>query len=231
MSIPITIDRTSMKILALKDLKLHWRAAAALVVVELVFAISLVAQFPASVQQSSGIFVQGIASIGTFVMAYRLTATEESAGVIGFLKSLPLTNDEIFLSKFVSLAIYVVLNAVALNATYLLAASALGWNGGLATTSILLGGLIIQLFFGVLLVGVATLTSSDKAIWAPFPLLILVVNGYASASSADATWLDSTLVALRQAWVFYAALSVVVLVLAALVVVRGTRRKRTLIGS
>lgn len=226
----MNIDRGALLHLLRKDAYLHRWAVLALLVVQMATAVSLIAQFPESMQSTAGSFLQGVGSIGTFVMAYRLTAAAEQAGVIGYLKSLPLTNDEIFASRFVALTSYVLVNALLLNLAFLAVAFPLGWVSGPPPYQAVLAGLLVQLVFGVLLLGVATLTSSEKAIWVPFPLVIALINGYAMAASSGSPFLSRLVANVQARWLPYSVSVALCLVGAAFLVVRLTRIKRTLIA-
>ncbi|OJV24803.1 MAG: hypothetical protein BGO26_20015 [Actinobacteria bacterium 69-20] len=212
-----------------KDLGSQWVPALVLLAVELVTVVSIVAQFPPEMRQSAGTFVQGVASIGTFVMAYRAVASQESAGVIGFLKSLPLTTDEIFGSRFVFLAGYVIANCAALNVTYAALRPLLGFSTVNPSWAAMVTGVVIQLVFAVLLVSVALLANSEKAIWVPFPLVIVLLNLYTMMTSKPNSWGSSLLANVRSLWALYGLLAVVVLVALTLLVMGLLRTKRTLV--
>jgi ribosomal protein S12 methylthiotransferase accessory factor len=179
------VDGRSLSVLILKDCRMQWKAFLVLVMFEILTLLSFVAQFPEPMRASAGAFLQGLTSIGTFVMAYRLLATEESSGTIRFLKSLPLTNDEIFWSKFLFMSGYAVLNAAVVNLVYAGLRPLISWSWQLPTMPGVLGGVVVQLVFAVILLSIAILANSEKAIWVPFPLVILLLNGYTLMTSPN----------------------------------------------
>lgn len=225
------IDARSCVALLKKDIRLQWVAFLVLVAFELLTFASFEAQFPEGMRQSAGMFLQGVASIGTFVMAYRVLATEEASGAIQFLKTLPLTNDEIYSSKFIFMLGHTIANAAALNLIFLAALPLLPGDMSAPGWSTVLIGLVVQLVFAVILVSIATLATSEKAIWVPFPLVILVLNGYTLLVSDSDKVIGANLIrTFMQAWAWYSLGLVVLLVALSVTVVRLTRLKKALAG-
>lgn len=225
------INGASLFVLLVKDLRLQRVAFIVLVAFELLTFVSFEAQFPVGMRETAGVFLQGVTSIGTFVMAYRLLATEEASGSIGFLKTLPLTNDEIYFSKFAFMFGYAIANAAVLNSLYVFYLNLFESDLGPLTIPTVLVGLLVQLCFAVVLVSIATLATSEKAIWVPFPLVILVLNVYTLATSGDG-WAagSSVLSVFMRSWGWYSAAIVVLLLTASVAVVRSTKLKRALVS-
>ncbi|HNV13689.1 MAG TPA: ABC-2 transporter permease [Dermatophilaceae bacterium] len=224
------VDGRSLSVLILKDCRMQWKAFLVLVTFEILTLLSFVAQFPEPMRASAGAFLQGLTSIGTFVMAYRLLATEESSGTIRFLKSLPLTNDEIFWSKFLFMSGYAVLNAAVVNLVYAGLRPLISWSWQLPTMPGVLGGVVVQLVFAVILLSIAILANSEKAIWVPFPLVILLLNGYTLMTSPNG-WDPGArvLASIQQNWALWSIAVVGVLLAVARGVVHAAGVKRSLV--
>jgi predicted permease len=224
----VAMSARNVVILLAKDLRLQWRTALALLVFEVLAFATFVAQFPEPMRATSGTFLQGIASIGTFIMGYRILASEERSGAISFLKGLPLSTDEIYGSKFLFVYTYALANVAALNGAFLLLGGLLPWEVGVPTLRAVVIGALVQLVFAWLLVGTATLINSEKAIWVPFPLVVLLVNGYAILSSDGRSGLAQTLAQVAEHWAWLAAAAVVLLAAGSLAVMAVMRSKRSL---
>ncbi len=110
---------TRVALLLRKDLWLHFWAIVILRALEMGSFLTFAAQFPPAMRSLSGGFLQGITAIGTFMIGYRLLASEDSVGSLTFLKSLPLSTTEIFGSKILFMWGYVLLNSLTLNGGYL----------------------------------------------------------------------------------------------------------------
>ena len=92
-------------------------------------------------------------------------------------------------------------------------------------------GLAVQLFFATLLIWAASWWDAQKAIWIPFPLLIILLNVYSYALSPEQndSWIMKTLNQLRDHWLLYIGLAAgAALVLSALVVLT-LNHKRSLV--
>lgn len=223
------IDGKNLLVLLRKDVRMQWVPALVLLVFEVLTFLSFEAQFPDPMRVSAGAFLQSVASIGTFVMAYRVLATEEASGAIKFLKSLPFTNDEIFFSKFVFVTGYVIVNAVSLNLVFLLLREVLPWTMDPVTVKAVLVGFVVQFLFAFILVAIATLANSEKAIWVPFPVVILLLNAYTLLTSDDGSGqFGGVFEELDRNWGLYGAGVVVLALLLCLVVVRRTRARKVL---
>ncbi|PDQ36098.1 MAG: hypothetical protein B5766_02890 [Candidatus Lumbricidophila eiseniae] len=227
----MSIDLRSMLFLIRKDLRLHWVAFIILVVFQLATFVTFEAQFPPVMQPMGAVFLQGIASIGTFVMAYRVTAAEEANNSIRFLKSLPLTTIEIFGAKYLYMTMYVVVNLVVLNLFLSLFGNLMPGEKIDAPTVETLGiGFVIQFAFGVLLVSVASLFNSEKAIWVPFPLVVLLLNGYAQLTSNNGPIATLRLWAyINENWLWMSAGVVAELLILVWLGLRALTIKRSLI--
>lgn len=223
------IDARNLGILLRRDVRAQWVVVLILLALEFVTVVSLVAQFPPPMQESAGVFLQGATSIGTFVMAYRAVATEESVGVMGFLKSLPLTNDEIFGSRFIFMTGYVVVNAFLLNGAYIVARPLLGWSDTNPSWGVIVGGMIVQLLFAVILVSVALLVNSEKAIWVPFALVIVLLNGYTLLASKPESGGSRMMNHVRDNWLVYGLATIAFLAAVATLVLRMVKTKKTLV--
>jgi hypothetical protein len=217
--------------LILKDIRLHWLAFFVLLTLQIATFITFELQFPPYMQSLGAVFIQGTASIGTFVMAYRITASEEANNTLRFLKSLPVTTTEIFGAKFVFIALYCLANLTLLNVFLVVFGPLLPWEDmDPATNEVLAIGVVVQLAFGTLLVAVAALLNSEKAIWLPFPLVIILLNVYTQLTSEDGP-VDTTdfWSFFSDNWVWLSLLVVAVLVIITVITIRVLRTKRSLI--
>jgi ABC-type transport system involved in multi-copper enzyme maturation permease subunit len=212
-----------------KDIKLHWAAFLVLALFEVFTFTTMELQFPPRMRQSGAGFLQGVASIGTFIMAYRSIAAEEASKTISFLKSLPLSNGEIFGTKFLFMGAYVLANAAILNTIFCLARPYLppDWamNSLTARTTVL--GLAVQLVFAVILVAVATLASSEKAIWVPFPFVIVILNLNTMLSSDNGPLRNTNVITAITAHWIWATLAIALLLAALITLVLWRARHKT----
>lgn len=226
---PVSAATNGYRLIA-KDTGLHWLAFLVLLALQIATFITFELQFPPYMQSLGAVFIQGIASIGTFVMAYRITASEEANNTLRFLKSLPVTTTEIFGAKFVFIALYCVANLALLNLFLVIFGGLLPWEMDGPTSEVLAIGVVVQLAFGTLLVAVAALLNSEKAIWLPFPLVIILLNVYTQLTSNDGPVASADFWSFfSDNWVWLSALVIAVLVVIAVVTIRVLRTKRSLI--
>ncbi len=214
-----------------KDLWMQTPAMLLLFVLEVVSFVTFVAQFPPEMRAVSGVFLQGISAIGTFMIGYRILAAEESAGSLSFLKSLPLSTTEIFMSKFALIWLYLLFNSASLNASYLVMQRVSVWGLLDLQARDIVTGLAVQLFFATLLIWAATWWDAQKAIWIPFPLLIILLNVYSYALSPEQNdnWIMKTLNQLQDHWQLYIALAAVAALALSALVVLTLNHKRSLV--
>lgn len=224
------VDARRTATLLAKDARLQASAFEVLVLFELGTFLTFVAQFPPPMRATAGVLLQGTAAIGTFVMAYRSVAVEDSGGTIRFLKSLPLSTSDIYGSKFAFMALYVLANAAALNVLFAVCRALLPWDMAPVTVQAVVVGLVVQLGFAAVLVAVATLSSSEKAVWVPFPVVVVLLNLYTVTSSREHTAGSSVLQTLSDAWAAYSLLGLLLVLALVLVVVRLLGRKTSLVG-
>ncbi len=192
---------TTLGALLRKDWRLQWIAVLLVLGFEPLAYLTFVVQFPPALRVDSGVFLQGIASAGTFVMAFRVIASEEGNRSILFLKSLPLTTRSIYGSKFIFMIVFVLVNCLWLNLFFALLRAWTTWTLNPVAPEAIASALVIQLFFACLLAAVAILTSSEKAIWFPFPAVLILLNAYTWLSDSDGPLAEvSLLEGLRHHW-------------------------------
>lgn len=219
--------------LVAKDLWLHRWVIPLLLALEVASYVTFVVQFPEPMRSGSALFLQGLTSIGTFMLGYRLLASEENVGALAFLKSLPLTNSEIYWEKVTFLWSYVVANAASINVVYLIMRPLFPtWNLDPLDVAQVVGGVAVQLLFATVLIWVATWADSQKAIWIPFPLLLIMINLYTMLLSPTAP--DNVVLhafrSVADYWFWWSLGGIALTLAAGFVIVEGLRRKRSLIG-
>jgi hypothetical protein len=215
-----------------KDFKFQWLAIVVLFVFEAASFVTFVVQFPESMRRTSGVFLQAIGAIGTFIISFRLLATEEASSSIFFLKGLPLLTREIFGAKYLIIWGYVILNALALNVGFELARRWGPWQLERPEAKLVVGGIVLQLIFASLLLWTATWVNSEKAIWIPFPLLLILLNffSYAMSPSQQNSPVVTALGQIGEHWIAYALATTLALAALSYLAVWGLDHKRSLIS-
>lgn len=158
-----------------KDLRHYGIDFLLLVFFQLATIFSLVLQLP---QQSAAFILSltfGISLVGGFVLSFRTVASEESSRSMAFLLALPLLPSHIVNHKFLLNICLTTLNFVIVFGCLSLYCV---WQVDLEklSGSTLLTLWLVQLLNNHLFLCCALLFSSAKAIWLPFPLLIVAIN-------------------------------------------------------
>jgi len=163
------------KVIINKDLSYNIKALLALVVFELATIFSLSAQIDAISGQMLATLAFAISLIGGFVFSYRTVAAEDANKGMTFLRFLPFSNNEIVLSKFIVNIILCSLNFLIVWGGVVL--YAIVFNG-LSSPSINLVVLLlaIQLANNFFYLSIGLLFTSTRAIWIPFPVLLISIN-------------------------------------------------------
>lgn len=158
-----------------KDLRHHRGEALFLVGFELLLLVSLAAQVDRLSAEMLVTLAYAIAFIGGFVFSFRTVASDDGTTGMGFLLSLPLTRHQIVGAKFIANWLLTALNC------------AIVWGGMVAfcmwrdgvelpTGATLATALLLQLLNSSFYVSCALLFNSARAIWVPFPLLVIGIN-------------------------------------------------------
>jgi ABC-type transport system involved in multi-copper enzyme maturation permease subunit len=193
-----------------KDLRHYAFDVLLLVFFQLATIFSLVLQLS---QPSAALILSlafGISLVGGFVFSFRTVASEESSRSMAFLLALPLTPSHIVNHKFLLNLFLTTLNFVLVFGCMLIYCV---WQIGLDTlsASTLLTLWLVQLLNNHLFLCCSLLLSSSKAIWLPFPLLIIAINVAANWSSIQQSFSAFSmpeqlyqLLLLVVVWSFYA---------------------------
>ncbi len=162
-----------------KDLRQYAAELLLLVLFELASIFSLILQLPQGDPALILSLAFGISLVGGFVFSFRTVATEESSRSMAFLLALPLTAQQIVSHKFLLNLLLTSLNFILVFGSVLLYCV---WQTPLNLTlgSTLLTLWLLQLLNNHLFLCCSLLFSSTKAIWLPFPLLIIGINGAAN---------------------------------------------------
>jgi ABC-type transport system involved in multi-copper enzyme maturation permease subunit len=163
------------RVLLKKDLAHHLGEFCLVVLCELGLVISLGAQLDNLTAQVLLTLAFAISFIAGFVFSFRTVASEDGSTGMAFLLSLPITRREIVLSKFIVNWILALGNFLAV------------WGGVLLyclyrneldvpDASLLLNFILLQLLSSSFYLSCAILFNSARAIWMPFPLLVVGVN-------------------------------------------------------
>lgn len=115
--------------------------------------------------------------VGGFIICFRTVVAEEKNKAFLFLKTLPIRSWEIVVAKFATNWLLVAVNFAVLAASYAIA-RATGWleSAPAPTVSGLWTGLMIQLLSNAVFLCTALMFDSEKAIWAPFPLIWVAIT-------------------------------------------------------
>jgi ABC-type transport system involved in multi-copper enzyme maturation permease subunit len=162
-------------ILLNKDLRHHAGELLFVIACELGLVISLGAQIDNLNPQVLLTLAFGISFIAGFVFSYRMVASEDGATGMAFLLSLPVTRREIVVAKFVATWIMSLTNFLVVWGSVLL--YCLAREDGAAPE---LGNIVIfvllQLLSSSFYLCCAIVFNSSRAIWLPFPLLVVGIN-------------------------------------------------------
>lgn len=158
-----------------KDLRQYGIELLPLVFFELAAVCSLLLQLKAASPALILSLAFGISLVGGFVFSFRSVASEESSRSMAFLLALPLIPVQIVAQKFLLNLLLTTLNFVLVFGALLLYCL---WQTEhvLAISPMLLTLWLLQLLNNHLFLGCALLFSSNKAIWLPFPLLLIGIN-------------------------------------------------------
>ncbi len=158
-----------------KDLRQYAVELLLLVLFELASIFSLILQLP---QRDPALILSlafGISLVGGFVFSFRTVATEESSRSMAFLLALPLTAPQIVSHKFLVNFLLTSLNFILVFGLVLLyCVWQTSFNFTLGSTLLTLW--LLQLLNNHLFLSCSLLFSSTKAIWLPFPLLLIGMN-------------------------------------------------------
>lgn len=160
-----------------KDVVAEGRFLPILFLMGLASGFALYAQMdhaPASVYPA---VIHLLSLVGGFIICFRTVVAEEKNKAFLFLKTLPLRSWEIVVAKFVTNWLLVAANFAVLAAFYAIA-RATGWRGSAPplTVSGLWAGLMIQWLSNAVFLCTALMFDSEKAIWAPFPLIWVAIT-------------------------------------------------------
>ena len=211
-----------------KDLRLQGGALIFVLGFEAILLVGLVGFFPERFDQTAGLFLQAIACLGTFEMTYRIAAADERRKSILFLKTLPTTVGQIYGAKFVLVVLGVVVNAAWLTGVFL-ATRLLGpWTLPSLGLDVLVLGATLQLLLAITLASFAFMTGSERAIWVPLPLVLLVGVAYVWLRFSTPTVGESVLAPVMEQWILVSVSAVGLALLLVLLTLGRVRRRTTL---
>lgn len=157
-----------------KDLSRHGRELLLLAAFELILVLTLAVQLE---HLSAAVLLTlafAVSFIAGFVFSLRTVASEDASTGMGFLLSLPVTRGQIVVAKFL-------VNWLLVTANFVLVwggvAAYVVWGGDEwpgVSAGLTLGAL--QLLNASFFLSCALLFNSSRAIWFPFPLLIVAIN-------------------------------------------------------
>lgn len=164
-----------MKVLIIKDLRTFATEMGLLVTFELATIFSLALQ----VEHLSPALVMSLAFaislVGGFVFSFRTVATEDASKGMAFLLSLPVTPGSIVQAKFRVNWLLTALNfAIVWGGTWLYCH--LEWDLPPPSAMMLMTLLLIQCANNSLYLAAALAFTSARAIWLPFPVLLVAIN-------------------------------------------------------
>jgi len=158
-----------------KDLRQYGVELLPLVLFELATVFSLLLQLKQATPTLILSLAFGISLTGGFVFSFRTVASEESSRSMAFLLALPMTPQQIVLHKFMLNLLLTTLNFLLVFGAILLYCL---WQTEhvFVMSPVLLTLWLLQVLNNHLFLGCALLFSSSKAIWLPFPLLLIGIN-------------------------------------------------------
>ncbi len=170
-----------------KDLRQYGLELLPLVLFELAAVFSLLLQLPQATPTLILSLAFGISLTGGFVFSFRTVASEESSRSMAFLLALPMTPVQIVEQKFLLNLLLTTLNFLFVFGAILLYCL---WRTEhvFVLSPVLLTLWLLQLLNNHLFLSCALLFSSSKAIWLPFPLLLIGINLAANWASIQ-RWL------------------------------------------
>lgn len=117
----------------------------------------------------------GISFIAGFVFSFRMVASEDGATGMAFLLSLPVTRREIVVAKFAATWLLSLTNFLVVWGSVLLYCVARD-GGEMPDVHSIATFVLLQLLSSSFYLSCAILFNSSRAIWLPFPLLVVGIN-------------------------------------------------------
>ncbi|TQK03376.1 ABC transporter permease [Herbaspirillum sp. SJZ107] len=162
-------------ILLKKDLRHHAGELLFVMACELGLVLSLGAQIDNLNPQVLLTLAFGISFIAGFVLSFRMVASEDGATGMAFLLSLPVTRREIVVAKFAATWLLSLTNFLVVWGSVLLYCLARE-DSDMPDVDNIVTFVLLQLFSSSFYLSCAILFNSSRAIWLPFPLLVVGIN-------------------------------------------------------
>jgi len=162
-------------ILLKKDLRHHLGELLFVMACELGLVLSLGAQIDNLNPQVLLTLAFGISFIAGFVFSFRMVASEDGATGMAFLLSLPVTRREIVVAKFSATWLLSLTNFLVVWGSVLLYCVTRE-DGEMPDVHSIVIFVLLQLFSSSFYLSCAILFNSSRAIWLPFPLLVVGIN-------------------------------------------------------
>jgi ABC-type transport system involved in multi-copper enzyme maturation permease subunit len=163
-----------IRALVKKDLTRHARELVFLVAFEVILVLTLAVQLPHLSPSILLTLAFAVSFVAGFVFSLRTVASEDASTGMGFLLSLPVTRGQIVVAKFIVNWLLVVANFTLVWGGVAAYCAMDGGDWPTLTAAITLGAL--QLLNASFYLSCALLFNSSRAIWIPFPLLIIAIN-------------------------------------------------------
>jgi ABC-2 family transporter protein len=160
-----------------KDLRLQRYFFLPLMALEVAGYLAYALQMPSHVPGVAFGLLHGVALVGDFLICFRTMIAEEKNRALMFIKTLPVSTEEIVLAKF-----GVNLLLVCLNTGILLAlwgfGRGLGWIdlSPRLTIYLLAAGLTYHCLNNAFFVTLSLLFTSERAVWVPFPAIFVLMS-------------------------------------------------------
>jgi len=158
-----------------KDLRHHLGELLFVMACELGLVLSLGVQMDNLNPQVLLTLAFGISFIAGFVLSFRMVASEDGATGMAFLLSLPVTRREIVVAKFAATWLLALTNFLVVWGSVLLYCVTRE-DGELPDVHSIVTFVLLQLFSSSFYLSCAILFNSSRAIWLPFPLLVVGIN-------------------------------------------------------
>jgi ABC-type transport system involved in multi-copper enzyme maturation permease subunit len=160
-----------------KDLRLQRHFVLPLVLIELAGYLAYALQMPSHIPGVAFGLLHGVAFLGDFLICYRTMIAEEKNRALMFVKTLPVSTAEIVIAKFGANLLLVGLNTGVMLALWG-TGRGLGWIQVRPELTIYLAvaGLTVHLLNNAFFVAISLAFNSESAIWAPFPLLFVLMS-------------------------------------------------------
>jgi hypothetical protein len=160
-----------------KDLRLQSRFFLPLVLLEVAGYLAYALQMPSHIPGVAYGLLHGVALIGDFFICYRTMIAEEKNRALMFIKTLPVSTEEIVFAKFSVNFLLVGLNTGVLMALWGIG-RALGWIevAPQLTIYLLLAGLTYHCLNNAFFVTLSLVFSSERAVWVPFPAIFVLMS-------------------------------------------------------